>query len=104
MRPGCGRDDAKALDEQVAGEQLAPLSAIGELVHELKLTPQGEGFLLSLTGHGGGQAQGALSRAELQTILLVIEQAVAKAGWREGPASAAAPPQADTSGTKRRVN
>jgi hypothetical protein len=89
---------------RVAGEQLAPLSSIGELAHELKLTPQGEGFLLSLTGHEGGQAQGTVSRAELQTILLLIEQEVAKAGWREGPASVVPPPQADSSATKRRVN
>jgi hypothetical protein len=93
----------KALS-RVAGEQLAPLSAVGELAHELKLTPQDEGFLLSLKGHEGGQAQGTISRAELQTILLVIEQEVAKAGWREGPASVVPPSQADPSETKRRVN
>ena len=63
---------------KVEGEKLAPLSAVGELAHELKLIPQGEGFLLLLTGHEGGQTQGALSRAELQTILLMIEQEVAK--------------------------
>ena len=89
---------------RVEGGQLAPLSAAGELAHELKLTPQGDGFLLSLTGHEGGQAQGTVSRAELQTILLLIEQEVAKAGWREGPASVVPPSQADTGETKRRVN
>jgi hypothetical protein len=77
---------------------------IGELALELKLTPQDDGFLLSLTGHEGGQAQGTVSRAELQTILLLIEQEVAKAGWREGPASIVPEPQADSSATKRRAN
>jgi hypothetical protein len=89
---------------RVAGEQLAPLTAVGELAHELKLTPQDEGFLLSLKGYEGGQAQGTVSRAELQTILLVIEQEVGKACWREGPASVVPPPQADPSETKRRAN
>jgi hypothetical protein len=89
---------------KVEDEQLAPLSAIGELAHELTLTPQDDGFLLSLTGHEGGQAQGTVNRAELQTILLLIEQEVATAGWREGPASVVPPPQADTGETKRRVN
>ena len=85
-------------------KQLAPLSSIGELAHELKLTPQDEGFLLSLTGREGGQAQGVVSRAELQTILLLIEQEVIKAGWREGPASVVPPPQADSNKSKRRAN
>jgi hypothetical protein len=87
---------------RVPGEQLATAAAGGELATELTLTPQDGGYLLLLKGREGGQAQGVVSRAELQTILLMIDQEVSRAGWREGPAPAA--PQPDRNETKRRAN
>ena len=45
------------------------------------LTPQKKGLLFEITGRSGGQARGLVSRAELQTILLLVEQEASRARW-----------------------
>src|SRR6185312_3955465 len=63
-------------------EQLASAATRGELANEVTLTPQPNGKLqLDVTGKNGGHARGLFSRAELRTVLLLIEKEAIKAEW-----------------------
>lgn len=92
----------------VPNEQVTSAASLGELATALTLTPQGEKFALDVKGREGGQARGLVSRAELQTILLLVEQEATKAGWLPAsPAPQTARPEqepAQATGKKRVVN
>jgi hypothetical protein len=89
-------------------KQLVTAAASGELATGLRLKPQAKGFLLEISGREGGQARGLVSRAELQTILLLIEQEASKAGWLpvapQPPTQELERQEAPPVGKKRTVN
>ena len=72
---------------KMSNEQLATVAAYGKLVTELTLTPQGDKFVFDIRGRRGDHARGLVSRAELQTILLMIKQEAMKSGWLSTPAA-----------------
>ncbi len=114
------RADVAAMERQVAvakiqksitrvpNGQLMTAAADGELATGIRLTPRPKGFLFEISGREGGRAGGLVSRSELQTILLLIEQEASKAGWL--PSTQAPPPQepewqrAPAASKKRSVN
>jgi len=62
-------------------------SATGaELAERLSISPHGDRFQLELRGQSGEGAAGALTRAELQRILQMLQGIVVKAGWLGTPA------------------
>jgi len=67
-------------DDRVLGQAAAG----AELGTELQISPQGADFVLRITGQRGGQTQGILKRAQLQTILQMLEHEVTKASWAGG--------------------
>lgn len=89
---------------QTSNEQLTSVAAHGELASELNLTPQGDKFVFDIRGGQGGHARGLVSRAELQTILLLIEQEALKSGWLAPPAppAPAAPESPSPAAQKKR--
>jgi hypothetical protein len=80
------------------------VSIAADLAVELNIAQEGQGFRLRFRGRKGSEAAVGCLRAELQRVIHMLEQEVAKAGWREGRASVVPPPQADPSETKRRAN
>ena len=93
---------------KTSDEQLTSVAAHGELATELNLTPQGDKFVFDIRGRQGGHARGLVSRAELQTILLMIEQEAVKSGWVPAAPTPPAPEpgqeQAVAAAKKRRAN
>jgi len=84
----------------VPGVDALKSSAVSaELAERMTISQQGEGFRVELHGDRGGQAVGAVARAELQRILRMLDAEVAKAAWIiRVPASApASPPPPATS-------
>ena len=81
---------------------LESASVTAELAVELTISLEQRGFRLKFRGRKGGEAAVGCSRAELQRVVHMMEQEVAKASWREGPP--ATPPQTDRSETKRRAH
>jgi hypothetical protein len=76
-------------------------SATGaELAERLIISNQGDRFRLELHGQSGGGAVGALTRAEFQRILQMLQAEVAKAGWLATPAKSQPAPANDTTAPK----
>src|SRR4029077_15873342 len=61
----------------------APAAELGE---RLTIAPHGDGLRLELRGQSGEGAAGALTRAELQRILQMLQGVIARAGWLVPPA------------------
>jgi len=80
------------------GPPPVPKSSVAqpELAERLTITPQGERVRLELHGQSGEAAVGALTRAELQRIVHMLEGVVVQAGWVAAPAPAPAAAPADT--------
>jgi len=72
-------------------------SVAAELVVALNVTRQQQGFRLKFRGGKGRETALGCSQAELQRIIYMLEQEVAKAGWRERPS----PPEPPTDRTER---
>jgi hypothetical protein len=66
------------------------------LADRVTIANQGDKLRLEFRGQGEDGAAGALSRAELQRVLQMLQGEVAKSGWMGAPAKpqAAAPPAA----------
>jgi hypothetical protein len=64
-----------------------------ELVERLSITNQGENFRVELRGLAGGAAAGVVRRVELQRMLQMLQDEVAKADWTNRPEQAASPIQ-----------
>ena len=90
-RAKLGRASAAALESAAAA---------AELVVQVTISRQPQGFRLEFRGRKGSRAAVACSRAELQRIIHMTEQEAAKARWRE-PASA---PPSETREAKRRAH
>jgi hypothetical protein len=73
---------------QTPNEKLTSVKHTGELAVHFSLRPQGDSFLFRLRGRAGGEAHGLLARAELQTLLVIIETETLQAGWMSPPAAA----------------
>jgi hypothetical protein len=82
-----------------AADALSSSAAAAELVERMTIGQQGEGFRLELHGERGGQAIGAVARAELQRILRMLEGEVVKAAWVP-PVAASAPAAAPTTSVR----
>jgi hypothetical protein len=80
-------------------------AAAAELAVTVSLEDKGDTLRFILVGERGGQAAGTMSRPDLQRIIYMLEQEVAKAEWivpAAPPAAAADAPAAPT--PKRLVN
>lgn len=84
---------AKAMSNTPA-EVLKSTATAAELADRLTISNQTNGFRLELYGHSGEGAGNAVTRAELQRILQMLEVEVAKAGWLAMPAKSQAFPTA----------
>ncbi len=76
---------------QTPAAALERASVAAELVVALDVTQEGQGFRLKFRGGKGRETAVGCLRAELQRIIHMLEQEVAKAGWHERP-SAPEPP------------
>jgi hypothetical protein len=70
-------------------------AAAAQLAERLTLSVQGDKFRLELMGNRGGTAAGAVKRTELQRILQMLHEQVARASWL-GPSAKDASGPADT--------
>ena len=80
-----------------AAEALKSSAGSAELAERMTISQQGEGFRLELHGDHGGQATGAVARAELQRILRMLEAEVVKGAWVIPVATSAPAPASTTS-------
>jgi len=81
-------------------EILKSSATAAELADRLSISPHGDHFRFELRGQSGEGAAGALTRAELQRILQMLQGVVVKAGWLGMAAKiqpASAPAAADDS-------
>ena len=74
--------------------------AAAELLQQVTLGQQGERIRMELRGMAGGEAKAGLTRAELQRILQMLREEVAKAGWLAAPAAPAPAPAPEEPGPK----
>ena len=81
---------------------LGRASVAAELVVALNVTQEGQGFRLKFRGGKGRETAVGCSKAELQRIIHMLEQEVAKAGWRDRPAPSE--PPTDKREAKRRAH
>ena len=65
----------------IAKETIDGVASSGELAMELRLTPERKGLALEITGRAGNQARALLNRAQLRTILFLIQKEATKANW-----------------------
>jgi len=82
---------------QMPPAALARATVAAELVVALNVTRVAQGFRLKFRGGKGRETAVGCSQVELQRIIHMLEQEVAKAGWRERPS----PPEPPTDRTER---
>jgi hypothetical protein len=78
---------------------LTSSASVAELAKRLTISNQGDKFRLELRGETGGAA-GALTRAEIQRILQMLQTEVARARWLAAPAKSQAAPTTDATDPK----
>ena len=71
---------------QIPPNVVADSATMGELIEQLSIGPQGDGFRVELRGLKGGMAAGVLRRVGLQRIAQMLQDEMVKAGWMETPA------------------
>ena len=83
LAPGSRRAAGSPGSARPAGSRPAGSRPYGDGPLRLELTPIAGKLVLDLTGRSGEVARGLLTRAELQTVLLLIQQESIKGGWIE---------------------
>ena len=100
------RGDLAAFEREAAIAQTAPaMSATpsdvikpptvnAELMETVSWSQKGEHYQIEIRGNGGGGAKSVLTRAELQRITQMLQEAVGKAAWTTATATVQAAPVA----------
>jgi len=87
---------ARAMSKTPA-EVLKASAVTAELAVRLTISSQADSFRVEFQGENGGGAAGLFARAELQRFLLMLQEAVATAGWLDTSAKSPVAPVTDES-------
>jgi hypothetical protein len=90
---------AKAMSK-TSEDVLQASTASAGLAERVTLSNQGDGFRLELHGASGEGVAGALTRAEIQRILQMLQTVVTQAGWLTAPGKSQPSPVPDAADPK----
>jgi hypothetical protein len=90
---------AKAMSK-TPDEVLKSSANTAELAARVTIQNQGDKFRLELCGESGEGATAALSRAEIQRILQMLQSVVGRAGWLAAPGQSQIAPNRDATAPK----